>query len=81
MEGEVKMADEPRFTGAYDRNGEKLYEGSRVYAYKPNSYLKGVYIIAWHPIRCGFHYRSIETNEWACNRGTFYQIGNNRAGA
>ena len=56
------MADEPRFTGAYDRNGEKLYEGSRVYAYKPNSYLKGVYIIAWHPSRCGFHYLSIETN-------------------
>ena len=75
------MTNEPRFTGAYDRNGEKLYEGSRVYAYKPNSYLKGVYVVEWHPTRCAFHYRSTKTGEWARSRNTFYLIGNNKAGA
>jgi uncharacterized phage protein (TIGR01671 family) len=47
-----------QFTGLYDQDKQKIYEGDICEAFKPNSYLDGIYEVAWHQEKGRWYYKN-----------------------
>jgi hypothetical protein len=45
-----------QFTGMLDQYDKGIYEGDFCQAHKPNSYLDGIYLVAWHDTKGRWHY-------------------------
>lgn len=68
-----KFEHRGRFTGLKDKNGKDIYEFDIVRAYKPNSYLDGIYQVVWDDNRGRWAYAHEKKHGFDLDRK--YQVG------